>query len=119
MRKQLKQGTLSISENVIDFILDVAVKETEGVELISSPVKHTLKRMIRKGRTSVVMQDEEEFNLSLRVEVAITFGENIPYTCLMLQERIKNDVEKITGLDVYEVNLLVTGLLLKEEVEKI
>ena len=46
MKKHLNQGTLSISESVIDFILEVAVKETEGVELIKAPVKHTLKKMV-------------------------------------------------------------------------
>ncbi|MBN8207343.1 Asp23/Gls24 family envelope stress response protein [Bacillus sp. NTK071] len=117
MRKEINQGTLVISESVIDFILDVAVKETEGVELIVSPVKHTLRRIvgIRKRSRSQYEEGIEETGLSLRVEVAIGFGEIIPFTCYMLQERIKHDVERMTGLNVEEVNVIVSRLILPQE----
>lgn len=121
MRKEFNQGTLVISESVIDFILDVAVKETEGVELIVAPVKHTLRKIvgIRKRNRSQIEDGIEEAGLSLRVEVAIDFGEIIPLTCYMLQERIKNDVERMTGLHVEEVNVIVNRLILPAEEEEI
>ncbi|MDP4553134.1 Asp23/Gls24 family envelope stress response protein [Alkalihalobacillus macyae] len=117
MRKEFNQGTLVISESVIDFIVDVAVKETEGVELIVAPVKHTLRKIvgIRKRNKSQYEDGIEETGLSLRVEVAIDFGEIIPITCFMLQERIKNDVERMTGLKVEEVNVIVNKLILPVE----
>ncbi|MDQ0482758.1 Asp23/Gls24 family envelope stress response protein [Guptibacillus hwajinpoensis] len=117
MRKEFNQGTLVISESVIDFILDVAVKETEGVELIVAPVKHTFRKIIgiRKRNRSQIEDGIEEAGLSLRVEVAIDFGEIIPITCFMLQERIKNDVERMTGLKVEEVNVIVNRLILPLE----
>ncbi|KMM38797.1 Asp23/Gls24 family envelope stress response protein [Guptibacillus hwajinpoensis] len=117
MRKEYNQGTLVISESVIDFIVDVAVKETEGVELIVAPVKHTLRKIvgIRKRNKSQYEDGIEETGLSLRVEVAIDFGEIIPITCFMLQERIKNDVERMTGLKVEEVNVIVNRLILPVE----
>lgn len=121
MRKENNQGTLVISESVIDFILDVAVEETEGVELIVSPVKHTLRKIvgIRKRNKSQYEDKIEETGLSLRVEVAIDFGEIIPITCFMLQERIKNDVERMTGLRVEEVNVIVNRLILPAEEDEI
>ncbi len=115
MKKHLNQGTLSISESVIDVILEVAVQETEGVELIKAPVKHTLKKMVARRRKAARYEGFEDSGLSLRVEVAISFGEVIPFTCFMLQERIKQDIEKMTGLYVEEINIVVTGLLLPGE----
>ena len=121
MRKAFNQGTLVISESVIDFILDVAVKETEGVELIVAPVKHTFRKIvgIRKRNKSQIEDGLEVAGLSLRVEVAIDFGEIIPFTCYMLQERIKNDVERMTGLRVEEVNVIVNRLILPAEEDEI
>ncbi|MGB8002445.1 MAG: Asp23/Gls24 family envelope stress response protein [Anaerobacillus sp.] len=114
MKKHLNQGTLSISESVIEFILEVAVKETEGVELIKAPVKQTLKKMVGRGRKSAYhYEGVEDCGLSLRVEVAISFGEVIPFICFMLQERIKQDIEKMTGLYVDEINIVVAGLRLQ------
>ncbi|WP_226658397.1 Asp23/Gls24 family envelope stress response protein [Guptibacillus hwajinpoensis] len=111
MRKPLHQGSLTISENVIDFILEVAIKETEGVCF----VKKTLRKMVGKGKRSSYQYENihEDGGLALKVEVAIDFGEIIPYTCFVLQERIKNDVEKMTGLQVDEVNVVVSGLNLQ------
>ncbi|WP_273850289.1 Asp23/Gls24 family envelope stress response protein [Guptibacillus spartinae] len=115
MRKSLHQGSLTISESVIDFILEVAIKETEGVHL----VKKTLRKMVGKGKRSSFQYDNihEDGGLALKVEIAIDFGEIIPYTCFVLQERIKNDVEKMTGLQVDEVNVVVSSLSIQADEE--
>jgi uncharacterized alkaline shock family protein YloU len=121
MSKSFHQGSLTISENVIDFILEVAIKETEGVRFIEAPVKKTLRKMVRKGKRPSFQYDEnmqEDGGLTLMVEVAIDFGEIIPFTCFVLQERIKTDVEKMTGFQVDEVNVVVTGLNLPLEKEE-
>ncbi|WP_283152294.1 Asp23/Gls24 family envelope stress response protein [Guptibacillus hwajinpoensis] len=117
MRKSFHQGSLTISESVIDFILEVAINETPGVKFIEAPVKKTLRKMVGKGKKSSFQYDsyQEDAGLSLKVEVAIGFGEIIPYTCFVLQERIKNDIEKMTGLHVEEVNVLVSALSITDE----
>ncbi len=117
MRKSYQQGSLTISESVIDFILEVAINETPGVKFIEAPVKKTLRKMVGKGKKSSFQYDsyQEEAGLLLKVEVAIGFGEIIPYTCFVLQERIKNDIEKMTGLHVEEVNVLVSALSITDE----
>ncbi len=71
--------------------------------------------MVGKGKRSSYQYENihEDGGLALKVEVAIDFGEIIPYTCFVLQERIKNDVEKMTGLQVDEVNVVVSGLNLQ------
>ncbi|WP_273834752.1 Asp23/Gls24 family envelope stress response protein [Guptibacillus sedimenti] len=121
MRKPLQQGSLTISENVIDFILEVAIKETEGIHSIDAPVKKTLRKMVGKGKRSSFQYEnmQEDGGLVLKVEVAIDFGEVIPYTCFVLQERIKNDVEKMTGLQVDEVNVVVASLHLQVDDEQV
>ncbi|MDO6655504.1 Asp23/Gls24 family envelope stress response protein [Anaerobacillus sp. 1_MG-2023] len=117
MRKSFHQGSLTISESVIDFILEVAINETPGVKFIEAPVKKTLRKMVGKGKKASFQYDsyQEDAGLSLKVEVAIGFGEIIPYTCFVLQERIKNDIEKMTGLHVEEVNVLVSALSITDE----
>lgn len=116
MKKPCLYGTLSISETVIDFIIEVAVTETEGVEQIHSSVKRTLKRIvgIRKSKYTDEANEENE-GLSLSVEVGIKYGECIPIACFTLQERIKQDVEQMTGFQVNDINITVSDLIIEDE----
>ncbi|MCA0987941.1 Asp23/Gls24 family envelope stress response protein [Guptibacillus algicola] len=120
MKKPSLYGTLSISETVFDFILDVVVSEMEGIEQIQSNVKRTLKRIVgkRKSMYSDETFDENE-GLTLGVEIGIKYGECIPLVCYTLQEKIKQEVEMMTGFQVNEINIVVSTLIMEEEQESI
>ncbi|WP_270181752.1 Asp23/Gls24 family envelope stress response protein [Alkalihalobacillus sp. CinArs1] len=117
MKKPGVYGTLSISETVIDVIIGVVVAETDGVEQIQSNVKRTLRRIVGKRKSYSDETTDENEGLSLSVEIGIKFGECIPLVCFSLQERIKQEVEQMTGFQVNDINIVVSSLIMEDDKE--
>lgn len=62
-------------------------------------------------------RDKEDF-LLITVFPLVYYGNIIPEVAWEVQERVKSDVEKYTGLVVESVNVHVKGVVLKSEIEK-
>ena len=57
------------------------------------------------------------FNHQVRAELAVLmeYGYYIPATSQKVQERVKNAIENMTGLEVSGVNSRIAGVSLEEE----
>ena len=53
---------------------------------------------------------EEDGELFVSCEIIVYFGVNIPQLCYDIQTKIKNDIEKTTGMPVRAVNIRVEGI---------
>jgi uncharacterized alkaline shock family protein YloU len=66
----------------------------------------------------VVFNESNEELVTITVYPIVYFGNIIPEVAWNIQERVKNDVEKFTGLIVEAVNVHVKGVITREEVKK-
>ncbi len=83
----------------------VMLKESMGIE--------------HEGRgVSVVFQPDHEELVTITVYPIIYFGSIIPEVAWAIQERVKADVEKYTGLIVEAVHVHVKGVIMREEGRK-
>lgn len=83
----------------------VSFKEAIGVEHEGKGVK-------------VVFHDDSEEMVTITVFPVIYFGNIIPEVAWSIQERVKADVEKYTGLIVDAVHVHVKGVITREEGRK-
>jgi uncharacterized alkaline shock family protein YloU len=83
----------------------VSLKETIGIEHEG------------RGVTVVFQQDHEEL-VTITVYPVIYYGNIIPEVAWTIQERVKADVEKYTGLIVDAVHVHVKGVITREENRK-
>ena len=63
----------------------------------------------------VYFNDVKENFVNITVYPILYFGNIIPEVAWTIQERVKNDVEKYTGLIVESVNVHVKGVIPREE----
>jgi uncharacterized alkaline shock family protein YloU len=80
----------------------VALKEAFGVEHEGKGVK-------------VVFREDKDEAVSITVYPIVIFGSNIPEVAWAIQERVKADVEKFTGLSVESVHVHVKGVVSRED----
>jgi uncharacterized alkaline shock family protein YloU len=52
----------------------------------------------------------EDELITINIDIIVYFGVNIPQLCYDIQTRIKNDIEKKTGMPVKAVNIRVEGI---------
>ena len=112
-------GDIRIHESVITTIVRKVVGEVEGVSRISgnSLVDNIAEIMgskkIQDRAISVQMDDS---SVSIEVSVNLLFGYKLPVVAGALQEAIENEVEKLTGLQVSGVDVIIREV--EEPVEK-
>ena len=61
---------------------------------------------IAKGVKVEVLSKKVKIDLAIMME----YGYNIPATCQRVQSRVKNSVENMTGLEVTDVNIRISGI---------
>ena len=68
--------------------------------------------MKRLGKTVRVEVSKEGVQADLAIDLA--YGYNIPETCSKVQDRVKTSIENMTGLEVKDVNIRVSGIKMND-----
>lgn len=104
-------GTVKIADDVVAMIAALAATEVDGVTSMNGNMANEL--LSRVGVKGFAKGSKVEiFNKKVKVELAITmeYGFNIPATCQRVQNRVKNSIENMTGLEVTDVNIRISGI---------
>ena len=104
-------GTVKIADDVVAMIAALAATEVDGVAAMNGNVANELlSRVGVKGLAKGVKVDI--LNKKVKVDLAITieYGYNIPATCQSVQVKVKNAIENMTGLEVADVNIRISGI---------
>lgn len=96
-----------------------AAMATPGVFGLDSSALVTIKETLageHEGKGVLVdFNDDKEGLVTITVFPVLYFGNVIPEVAWSIQERVKNDVEKYTGLIVEAVNVHVKGVISQDE----
>ncbi|HET7628821.1 MAG TPA: Asp23/Gls24 family envelope stress response protein [Bacillales bacterium] len=115
MVKTLNKGTLHITDEVVALIAEAAVSEMPGIFGTVPGLKDEFARVVHKQPARGITVYTEKDETVIEAKVAVRFGENVGDVCFRLQERIKHDVEMMTGMKVGTINLLVDQIVFEEE----
>ena len=113
------KGERSMSQGFVAQYAAEAALRAEGVARLTASVPVILKEslgFVHEGKcVRVEFSENEEGFVSVTVYPIVYYGMIIPEVAWSIQERVKEDVEKYTGLVVESVNVHVCGVVLREE----
>ena len=113
----LVQGRTEISEEVIGKIAGMAAMECFGVVgMASRKISDGIAELLRKENLTKGVQikmDDEKIILDLFLIVA--YGIKISEMALNVQEKVKFNVENMTGMQVDTVNIHIQGVRIDAE----
>ena len=116
------ENGITISEEVISIISSVAAKSVKGVFGMYTSIPGGFAEFLGKKSQSKGVKVLIDGNTCvIDVYIVIEYGTVIPDISWEIQDRVKNDVEAMTGLNVKAVNVNVEGVNVikpKEEKEK-
>ena len=109
--KNEEVNNIQISEDVISVMAGMAIQDIEGVAKgatgFAGGISEALgKKNIGKG-VKVEIKDKE---VTVDVGIIIKYGAKIPELAKQIQDKIKNDVETMTGFEVISVNVKIQGI---------
>jgi uncharacterized alkaline shock family protein YloU len=104
-------GDTKISEEVVAIIAGIAAMEIDGVVGMSPGFAGEIAEILgRKNLSKGVKVEVGEKEAAIDLYVIINYGCRIPDVSWNVQEKVKKEVEKMTGLKVIEVNIHVQGI---------
>jgi uncharacterized alkaline shock family protein YloU len=104
-------GQVQIADEVIAVIASIAATEVEGVAKMSGNITSEIAGMVGMKSLSKgvkVRIDEEKVDITLNL--IMDYGVSIPAVSREVQDRVKNSIETMTGLEVSEVNVRIAGI---------
>ena len=104
-------GSVHIADDVVAIIAGLAATEVEGVKAMAGNITNELvaklgMKNLSKGVNVTVENGIVDVNLSL----ILSYGCAIPVVSRAVQERVKNSVENMTGLEVKTVNVRIANV---------
>lgn len=116
--KKMQQGTLKVSEDVILTIVNLAVNETEGIEGLIPANDNISKAVFKKKEPQNIKIKNLSDSVEIEIMVIAKYGYKISSIGEKLQERIKNDVQSMTGIRVSKVSVVFTDIAFENAEEK-
>lgn len=107
-------GNVRIAESVVAVIAGIAANEVEGVNsLLGDITKELINKMGIRNLGRGVSVTMLEHTVTIRIQLVIMYGFNVPEVCKSVQEKVATAVETMTGLTVAEVNVIVADVAVK------
>lgn len=104
-------GEVRIADDVVAIIAGLAATEVDGVDSMAGNVTNELVSMLgMKNLSKGVKVEVTEEHVSVNMSLNIKYGYSIPNVCELVQEKVKNAIENMTGLTVLEVNIKIAGV---------
>lgn len=107
-----KDGTITISKEVIANIAGAATKECYGiVGMASQSFSEELFELIGSDSVSkgirVTMKDNK---IDIELYIVVSYGTKISAVAQNIMDNVRYKVEKLTGMDLDRVNVIVQGV---------
>ena len=104
-------GNVNISDEVISVIASLAASGIKGVAGMAGGAIGGFAELIgKKNPSKGVKVVKEDDKLTIDLAIIVEYGAKIPDVAWELQDKVKNEVESMTGLSVATVNVSVDGV---------
>ncbi|MGV9251537.1 Asp23/Gls24 family envelope stress response protein [Streptomyces sp. NPDC003697] len=118
------RGRTTIADGVVAKIAGMAAREIEGIHSLGAGLARTLSAVRERvpgaggGVTRGVKVEVGERQAAIDLDVVVEYGVSIVDVAGVVRTNVINAVERMTGLEVVEVNIAVEDVHLPEEEEE-
>ena len=105
-----------IDTRVFQAIALQCLSKIEGIGLLEGNLFDSLLgREVERVKGIHVIQDQKNHSVEIKVEINIQYGINIPEKAEEIQEKLVEEISKLTGLHVSMVHVIFKDIILKKE----
>lgn len=106
-----------IADDVIAVVAEIAALEVDGIVGTTTGKGDFIQVISGKKRPKGVKVEVSEGEALIDIGVVVKYGSKIQTICKEAQEKVKNSVETMIGLNVISVNIHVVGVHFDKEQE--
>lgn len=108
---------IKISDEVVAIIAGMAASEVSGVANMSGGLVGGISEILGKKTKGVKVQVGEK-ETTIDISLVVEYGARIPDIAWEVQNKVKTQVESMTGLKVVAVNVIVQGVNFPKDSKK-
>lgn len=113
------ESNLKVSEDVLATIAATTVNDVPGIHsLAPTPGKNIRRILGKKGEGNGISISFTEEGASVEINLIIRFGCKVNDVATVVQKRVKEAIETMTGIHVINVDVVIAGMKLETENKK-
>ena len=107
---EAQTNSIKISEDVVAKIAEIAVGNVDGVSAFTkSKVKFS--NLFKKDSSEAAIDvQSENGSIDVTVNIVVSYNSKVKKVAERVQEKVKTDVQNMTGIVVSKVNVIVDGI---------
>ena len=110
------KGVVKIADEVVAIIAALAATEVEGVASMAGNITNELiSRLGMKNLSKGVKVDVLEGVVTVSLTLNLKYNYSVVEVSGKVQEKVKNAIENMTGLEVADVNIKVAGVEMENQ----
>jgi uncharacterized alkaline shock family protein YloU len=107
-----QSGEIRVADNVVAVVAGVAVEDVSDVTIRSSGLYQEWAKKVNGGTKGIDVSILDG-RVTIDMRVSVRYGAPIHQVCKEVQEKVKDNVEDITGLAVEAINVRVEAIEIK------
>lgn len=116
IQNDANKGEIKIADEVVAIIAALAATEVEGVASMAGNITNELiSKLGMKNLSKGVKVDVLEGIVTVSLALNLKYNYSIVEVSAKVQEKVKNAIENMTGLEVADVNIKVAGVEMENE----
>ena len=116
IQNDTSMGEVKIADEVVAIIAALSATEVEGVASMAGNITNELiSRLGMKNLSKGVKVDVLEGVVTVSLALNLKYNYSIMDVSAKVQEKVKNVVENMTGLEVADVNIRVAGVEMENQ----
>ena len=116
IQNDASKGEIKIADEVVAIIAALAATEVEGVASMAGNITNELiGKLGMKNLSKGVKVDVLEGIVTVSLALNLKYNYSIVEVTARVQEKVKNAIENMTGLEVADVNIKVAGVEMESQ----
>ena len=116
IQNDASKGEIKIADEVVAIIAALAATEVEGVASMAGNITNELiGKLGMKNLSKGVKVDVLEGIVTVSLALNLKYNYSIVEVSARVQEKVKNTIENMTGLEVADVNIKVAGVEMESQ----
>ena len=116
IQNDASKGEIKIADEVVAIIAALAATEVEGVASMAGNITNELiGKLGMKNLSKGVKVDVLEGIVTVYLALNLKYNYSIVEVSARVQEKVKNAIENMTGLEVADVNIKVAGVEMESQ----
>ena len=116
IQNDASKGEIKIADEVVAIIAALAATEVEGVASMAGNITNELiGKLGMKNLSKGVKVDVLEGIVTVSLALNLKYNYSIVEVSARVQEKVKNAIENMTGLEVADVNVKVAGVEMESQ----